>query len=324
MALVMFSDDEDVSRHGAVLDTIHDDIVKRAKTPEPTILFEDKENIERVPYLKFVEKDPICREILAERQRPVGDVWILPMAPPSKCEDEYEFPFDQESPGVQTIKQESPDSAERTPSRGCSAPRTRSNSLSESCTPRIQRRKLLRLQQLLEATEGGPSGHSDDDEAFIPTLSVDDYEALYEEQAELKMRLRPKREVWSAEDDLPLEDVQAIMRIDEATERLNEGLTRVTNHAEIEVRSVEVKKKLPKRRRQVEVGSSQSDSDMDLPLSHFVSARGPRKRKKLSFPSPTTPSAQEAGGSDEDTPSSSVKRRRFLCPRVDYSNMEWD
>ncbi|VDL83678.1 unnamed protein product [Nippostrongylus brasiliensis] len=145
MALVIFSDDEDVSRHGAVLDTIHNDIVKRAKTPEPTILFEDKENIER----------------------------------------------------------------------------------------------------------GGPSGHSDDDEAFIPALTVDDYESLYEEPAELKMHLRPKREVWSVEDDLPLEDVQAIMRIDEATER----------------------KKLPKRRRQVEVGSSQSDSDMDLPLSHFVSAR---------------------------------------------------
>ncbi|VDO41983.1 unnamed protein product [Haemonchus placei] len=52
---------------------------------------DSKENQPQTAFGLSLETDPICRRILAEKRRPFGDVFILPMAKPAKNGDEYEF-----------------------------------------------------------------------------------------------------------------------------------------------------------------------------------------------------------------------------------------
>ncbi|RCN28961.1 hypothetical protein ANCCAN_25289 [Ancylostoma caninum] len=47
---------------------------------------------------------------------------------------------------------------------------------------------------------------SDDDQEFVPGLST--FESLLTDQETLTMKLRPRKELWNADDELPLADVQ--------------------------------------------------------------------------------------------------------------------
>ncbi|KAK6028038.1 hypothetical protein OSTOST_05922, partial [Ostertagia ostertagi] len=222
----MFSDDEDVSRHAAVLDQVHDTIIHSKKWSSNSVAADNsKENQSRTT-LVSLENDPVCRRILAEKRRPLGDVFILPMTKPASDGNEYEFSSDTEKGKNQDSTPTR--SMDRTPSANTStAPQsrrsTRSNSVSSSNTPRLSYRKRTRLRRLFKASVYASffyscfetrQSQSDDDQEFIPSLSIPEYESLLRERPESKMSLRPRKELWTDEDELPLYDIQSIMRMD--------------------------------------------------------------------------------------------------------------
>ncbi|KAK5979886.1 hypothetical protein GCK32_004364 [Trichostrongylus colubriformis] len=225
MASIMFSDDEDVSRHEALLDKVHDTIIQcRNCFSNFTTVVDSKENeenqLQSTPDF-CIESDPICRRILAEKQRPLGDVFILPMAKPAKNGNEYEFSSDAvlENELVSTPTR----SLKRSPMGHTSAAiRTRSKSASASNTPRFSHRKRTRLRKLFHAEINLQRSESDDDQEFIPSLPTSDYESILRETPELKMNLRPRKELWTDEDELPLYDIQAIMRMDSLNNAISE------------------------------------------------------------------------------------------------------
>ncbi|KAJ1373148.1 hypothetical protein KIN20_035487 [Parelaphostrongylus tenuis] len=203
---VVFSDDEDVSMHAAALEESHTSIMSKPH-PSESSEADEKENVLRSVF----KNDPVSLRVLADRNRSPGDVFILPMVAPSRLRDEYEFPSDskdslgQSSSFVQrkscSFSKEYSDSPE-----GTSRRQTKIKSPSStSSTPRTSHRKRLRLRQLREVgmSIGQPS-ESDDDEEFTPKRSVLDSESPSGSQAVFTMRLRPRKDLWSCEDDLPL------------------------------------------------------------------------------------------------------------------------
>ncbi|EYC22665.1 hypothetical protein Y032_0017g3478 [Ancylostoma ceylanicum] len=192
MSQIMFSDDDDVSKHAAELERIHEAISVQ-ESPSTTFDADDcKENQSSCP---FIDGDPIYRRILHERKRPLRDVFILPFVPPSNTHDEYEFGSDQEysnerndcstSDGSRPPSTESCDAGRSTPSR-----RSHS-SLSASSTPLLDRRRRRRLQKLRDAVIATRATASDDDQEFVPGLAT--FESLLEDQETLTMKLRPRK-----------------------------------------------------------------------------------------------------------------------------------
>ncbi|KAK6054287.1 hypothetical protein COOONC_08210 [Cooperia oncophora] len=185
------------------------------KWPSNSMIADDsKENQSQNAFDVCLANDPISRRILAEKRRPLGDVFILPMAKPAKDLNEYEFCSDTENQKEQIATPAR--QMEHTPlaSTTQSVRSIKSNPMSSSNTPRLSHRKRARLRRLFEAEIDVHHPQSDDDQEFIPLLSTSEYESLLREKPTLEMSLRPRKEIWADEDELPLYDIQSIMRMD--------------------------------------------------------------------------------------------------------------
>lgn len=359
MTSVVFSDDEDVSKHASTLDNIHGIIVEHMK---PCVDWESgcdlKENQPRAGANSSIENDPIYRQMLAEKRRPLGDVFILPMARPSKTQDEYQFVTDSEPTDDKVECQnfvESPSSAGTliscTPLRSAS----RTNSRPASSTPRIYSRKRQRIRKLLDAELDIRSSQSDDDQEFVPELTVSTYESLCKLQPVLTMNLRPRKGLWTAEDDLPLSDIRQILYINGLESTSADSVTDICmtekqkpqeNH---EADSCDefaflpssssfapVEQLTPKRSRFTSSKGSSQRFECRHKRPRCDSGKGSRRRRKAFAGLAKTPLVAKAVSSDEDFRVSddvvvmlsevrdrcaSLRQRRKL---VDYSNMDLD
>ncbi|KAL6731354.1 hypothetical protein Aduo_002227 [Ancylostoma duodenale] len=275
----MFSDDDDVTKHAAELERIHETIT--TQEPSPSLFDADdcKENQSSCP---VIDGDPIYRHILQERKRPLRDVFILPFVPPSKTHDEYEFGSDQdfsdEENDCSTSGGSRPPSTESCDA-GRSTPGWRSHSsLSASSTPLLDRRRRRRLQKLRDAVIATRTTASDDDQEFVPGLST--FESLLTDQETLTMKLRPRRELWNADDELPLADVQLQVVLEQSKREAEASCTKRSDEESLE-------SKAPNN-------DNEEETDFAfLPRSDLCTPKGEskRKRSRLYTPRKGTPVA---------------------------------
>ncbi|RCN30052.1 hypothetical protein ANCCAN_24181 [Ancylostoma caninum] len=284
MSQIMFSDDDDVSKHAAELERIHETITTQGihrgngylQEPSPTPFDADdcKENQSSCP---FIDGDPIYRRILQERKRPLRDVFMLPFVPPSKTHDEYEFESDQDfsdeendcstSGGSRPPSTESCDACRSTPGR-----RSHS-SLSASSTPLLDRRRRRRLQKLRDAVIATRTTASDDDQEFVPGLST--FESLLTDQDTLTMKLRPRKELWNADDELPLADVQLQVVLEQSKREAELASSKRSSEANLSTKAAN--------------NDSEEKTDFaSLPRSDLCTPKGESKRKRSRLGTPRT------------------------------------
>ncbi|KAK6730337.1 hypothetical protein RB195_007042 [Necator americanus] len=213
MSQLMFSDDDDVSRHAADLEQIHKSIALN----EPSFLpFNSAYCKENQISCTRLEKTPIYRRLHPERRCPLGEVFVKPFVPVTNSNDEYEFGSDHDACNEQAVRSSfsysRPPSTESSASSGSATDQRPNTPLSTSNTPRLDRRKRLRLQKLRDAVIAARSTASDDDQEFVPGPC--EFGSLLDDQETPTRKLRPRRELWNSDDDLPLADVQLQVVLD--------------------------------------------------------------------------------------------------------------
>ncbi|ETN73073.1 hypothetical protein NECAME_04381 [Necator americanus] len=101
MSQLMFSDDDDVSRHAADLEQIHKSIALN----EPSFLpFNSAYCKENQISCTRLEKTPIYRRLHLGRRCPLGEVFVKPFVPVTNSNDEYEFGSDHDACNEQVCR----------------------------------------------------------------------------------------------------------------------------------------------------------------------------------------------------------------------------
>ncbi|KJH44934.1 hypothetical protein DICVIV_09010 [Dictyocaulus viviparus] len=203
---VVFSDDEDAPTHAAAIEHAHSFIV--SKFSEEIIEADDKENLSN----SLLENDPVSLRILLEKKRLPGDVFIIPMAGPSKSHDEYEFTSDSsESPkqrssyNVSENKASAEWSAESR--RSMTHRHSEHDSLLTSCKRRMSHRKKSRYRRLhhenitINQARNG-NGY------LINKENVCQCESSRNRPLPAA-KLHSREELWDIDDDLPLVEIQS-------------------------------------------------------------------------------------------------------------------
>uniref|UniRef100_A0A7I4XWJ3 G patch domain-containing protein 2-like n=1 Tax=Haemonchus contortus TaxID=6289 RepID=A0A7I4XWJ3_HAECO len=354
MASVMFSDDEDVSRHAAELDQVHDNLIYSEKcSPNFLALDDSKENQPKSAFGLSIETDPICRRILAEKRRPFGDVFILPMVKPARGGDEYAFSNSdsEKSKGPVTHLRTLNRSKERTQSvkaspagqRLLDACSMKSSPASLLNTPRLSYRKKARLRRLFHAGIETQQSQSDDDQDFIPSLSISEYESLLREKPRLEMDLRPRKGGLCERIARSTEcERNSSVKNRQPSVCRNQGLSGRRRHIDSDSEPDEPLINFTRRnmgqsfvcRNQGPLGSRRhidSDSELDEPLLSFTRSGRDRKRKwsqrseRKLHSTVHSSSDDNCSISDDDVPLSVIKRHCTLRSRkqVDYSDMDY-